>query len=286
MAIQYKPTKPKKEKPVKEPKAPKAEKPVSFGSANAVKFDKPKKVKEKKIKAPKPEKAEVMSFTPTKAEKATKFEGAGKLKKPVNTKILASVLVSVAVIAIAILLVFTLKDNEPIVEPMSLFVVALPDTTYYVGEQPSFVGLKLKMTFTNDKEITVDGSECEITGFDSSKPAEDQLITVKYKDLETTFTVTISEMPEPNPDANYNGLSFKKLPDKTAYKVGEWPDLTGGILLVHYDDGTTRELPLDSEDVKITEFTTASPGTYEVIVKYVDESNRYGETSFTITVTE
>lgn len=284
MALQYKPTKPKKEKPVKEPKAPKAEKPVSFGSANAVKFDKPKKVKEPKIKAPKPEKAEVMSFTPTKAEKATKFEGAGKLKKPVNTKILASVLVSVAVIAVALLLVFTLKDNEQVIEPLSLSVSELPKTTYYVGEASSFNGLKLKMTLTNGTAITVDGSECVITGFDSSKPVENQVITVKYKNLETSYTITVKELLLSPPTGTYNGLTFKTLP-KTEYKVKEWLDTNGGVLLVHYDDGTTREMPLDSEGVKIYGFTTDVPGTYTLTVKYVEGTN-YGETSYTITVTE
>lgn len=290
MNNQFKPSKPQKlksSKPAKEPKtpkAPKAEKAVNLGSAKAVKFDKPKKEKTpKKVKEPKTEK--VAAFKPSKAEKVESFDSTAALKKPVNKKIIAIALVCVAVVALAIVLVFTLRDNEVVIEPSSLYVDSLPSkTTFYVGEADVFTGLKLKMVMTNGAEITIDGSDCEISGFDSSKPAEAQVITVKYKNLSTSFAIDIKEMLTDPPTGNYNGLSFKTLP-KTNYNVGEWIDTSEGVLLVHYDDGTTRELSLDSENVKIYDFTTDKPGKYTITVKYV-EATRYGETSYEITVTE
>lgn len=282
MNIQYKPSKPKNEKSVKVPKVPKAEKPISFGSAKAVKLEKPQKVKEPKVpKAPKLEKA--VAFTPAKVEKVEQFKGVTKLKQSVNSKILAAVLVAVAVASLAVVLAFNLQDNEPIIEPKSLSISAYPNkTTYYVGEAAAFSDLKLKMTLTNGATITVDGSECEITGFDSSTPVEMQTITVKYKEVHTTFTITVKEILNSIPSGKYNGLSFKTLP-KTDYKVGEWPDPSGGVLIVHYDDGTTREMELTND--YIYNFTTAKPGTYTITVKYV-ERGIYGETTYTITVTE
>ena len=253
-----------------------------MGSVKAVKVDKPKPVKEPKLKAPKPEKA--IAFTSTKVEKSTEYKASGKFSKPLNPKILAAALVSVAVLVLAIVLVFSLQDNDPVIEPLSLSVTAYPDkTTYYVGESAVFNGLKLKMTLTNGASITVDGSECEITGFDSSEAMDNQIITVTYKGLQTTFGVTIQEIETSLPDAKYTGLSFKTLPAKTAYKVGEWPDPSGGVLIVHYDDGTAREMELTND--YIYNFTTAKPGTYTITVKYV-ERGLYGETSYTITVTE
>lgn len=281
MDIQYKPSKLKKQKPVKAPKAPKAEKPVKMGSVKAVKVDKPKLAKEPKIKDPKPEKA--LTFTPAKVEKARDFKTYGKVGKRVNSKIVAAALAAVAVIVLAVVLVVNLQDNEPGVEPLSLSVSKYPDkTTYYVGEAAAFNGLKLKMTLTDGTAITVDGSECEIVGFNSSKPAETQIITVKYKEMQTTFSITIQEISTDLPDAKYTGISFKTLP-KTNYKVKEWLDTSGGVLLVHYEDGTSREIGLI--DDYVYGFSSDKPGTYTITVKYV-ERGLYAETTYTITVTE
>ena len=289
MKNQYKPSKPQKlkaSKPAKapkQPKAPKAEKLQNFGAAKTVKFDKPKKVKDAKVKAPKPEKALV--FKPGKVEKAEQFKGVDKLKKPVNAKTLAAVLVAVAVVAISVVLVVNLRDNEPVIKPFSLSVTQCPGKTiYYVDEIATFDGLKLSMTLTNGVSIAVDGSECEISGFDSSEPVESQVITVTYKELQATFTITIKELSVNPPAGSYTGISFKTLP-KTEYKVKEWLDPTGGVLLVNYDDGTVRELPLDDDNVKIYGFTSDKPGTYTLTVKYV-EAGLYGETTYTITVME
>ena len=279
MGIQYKPTKQKKEKPVKAPKAPKADKLMKMGGAVKVKASKPAKVP-KQPKAPKPEKA--ITFKPGKVEKAEKFEGVGKLKKPVNTKILAAVLGSIAVVVVAVVLIFVLPDDEIVIEPQSLIVETLPDkTTYYVGEIAVFNGLKLKMTLTNGVAIAVDGSECEITGFDSSEPAENQIITVKYKNLQTTFMITIQKLPEVI-TGKFNGLSIKTMP-KTNYKVGDYLSVEGGVLLLHYDDGSTREIPLDYNH--ISGFKSSQPGTYELKVKYV-EHGFLATCTYTITVTE
>ena len=289
MKMQYKPSKPQKvktSKPAKAPKAPKApkaEKVMNIGSAKKVKIEKPKKVKEPKIKQPKPEK--ITAFKPEKVEKAEKLKGVGKFKKGIDPKILVAAVTAFLVVVVAVVLVFALQDNEEVVEPRALAVESAPDKiTYYVGEMPVFTGLKLKMILTNGVMINVDYRECDITGFDSSKAEETQVITVKYKDLKTTFTVTIQEKPVSEiPNAKYSGISIKTLP-KTQYKAGEWINTAGGVLLVHYEDGTSREMDL-IDDYIYGDFSMDVPGTYTVTVKYV-ERGLYGETTYTITVTE
>ena len=293
MEIKYKPTKQKKEKPVKAPKAPKAEKPMSFGSVSSVKLDKPKKVKEPKApKAPKPEKA--VTFTPTKMDKGTEFKASGKLPKSVNTKILAAVLSVVAILAIVIVVFPSVGDilNEepPRVTAQKLTIVTPPEkTTYYVGESLSYHGMELTVTLSSGTVLDLDVTNCQITGFDSSEPAN-QTITVKYNDLKATFDILIiplSETPsEPSTSTGVpSGLSFKTLP-KTEYKVGEYLNVSGGILQLKYDDGSVKEIELDYSHIANT-FDNTKPGEYTIMVKYYDPEHDYlAETTYTITVTE
>lgn len=288
MEIKYKPTKPKKEKPIKAPKAEKAAKPMSFGSAQSVKIDKPRKVKEPKpAKAPKPEKT--VSFSPTKVEKATDFKSSGKLPKSVNTKVLAIVLSVVAVVAVAIAVIPFLSGLDsnsdiPAVKPESMVVSALPDkTVYYVGDEPTWYGLKVDVTLDNGMTVSMNGTDCEITGFDSSAPVEKQTVFLTYKGCIASFDVKILGTAQENgPSGAVTGLSFKTLP-KTEYKVGEYKSVAGGVLLLQYEDGTTEEITLHYEN--IYDFTTDAPGTYEVKVKLLKEGKLY-TTTYTITVTE
>ncbi|MBR5137095.1 MAG: bacterial Ig-like domain-containing protein [Clostridia bacterium] len=283
MKNQYKPTKlktTKAPKPKKE-KQTKVEKITNIGTAKAIKLNKPKKVKEPKpVKQPKVDKS--TAFVPTKMEKAQKLEKAGRLQQPKNVKLLAAILGSVVVVLAAVLLLIFLRNAEEVVEPKELSILNMPNkTTYYVGESSDFFNLKLVMTMTNGGEITVNGSECEITGFDSSVPVDVQIITVKYKNLSTTFNVSIKEIPA-NPTGKYNNLTFKTLP-KTEYKKGEWLDARGGVLIVHYDDGTTREMEL--KDDYVYGFRSDKLGPLELEVIYI-ENGVLCTTTYTITVTE
>ena len=303
MELKYKPTK-QKEKKEKAPKEPKVEKPIKLGSAQKIKISKP-------AKSPKTEKNEKMgdavklnfkkpkegkepkistnetqvSIKPEKIEKidkVEKFKSVGNFKIPTSPKfwiIVGSTLV--VLVAIVIVMLLMPKTEVDPLAPNAL-VVDTTDakTLYYVGEVDDFSGLKLKMLLNNGAEISVNLANCEILGFDSSAPADNQTITVKYKDLQTTFAITVKKLITDTPTGKYTGITFKTLP-KTEYKVGEWLDPTGGVLLVHYDDGTVREIPLSGE--YIYEFSTDNPGEYTVVVKYV-ETGIYGETSYKINI--
>ena len=284
MEIKYKPTKPKKEKSIKAPKAEKAAKPMSFGSAHAVKIDKPKKVKEPKTKASKPEKT--VTFTPIKVEKAQKFERADKLKQPVNPKILIAVTVVLVVltIVVAVLLLWPGEDTEEIGSLQSLEILELPNQiAYEVGEEANWYGLKIKASLNGGIVAVLEAKDCIVTGFDSSKAAEVQTITVTYKGLSTSFVISVTEGEGSSASTGqYVGVSMHTLP-KTEYKVNEWLNVSGGSLLVHYDDGTTKVIDLDRDEVK--GFTSSKPGTYTLTVKHEERGYLY-ETTYTITVTE
>ena len=288
MDIQYKPTKAKKEKPVKAPKTHKVEKAMSFGSVKTVKIDKPKK--EKPVKAPKPVKSEKpKAFKPGKVESVAEVKSFSKTCKPMNPTVRTAILCALAAlvcVAALVLFINTDADDEtPAVKPETLSISTLPlKTDYFVGEAAAFSDLMLEVKLSNGVCVPLRGSDCEIIGFDSSASANNQTITVKYKELTATFAVVIKEGQSSSANSGkYTQLSFKKLPDKLTYKVGEWIDPTGGILLVHYEDGTTRELELSID--YMYGYNGDVPGQQTITVKYV-ERGYYAETSYTITVTE
>ena len=283
MEIKYKPTKPKKEKPFKAPKAEKAAKPMSFGSAQSVKIDKPKKVKEPKpAKATKPEKA--VSFTPTKVEKATDFKASGKLPKSVNPKVVAIALSVVAVVAVLVAASILIPDSDDNTAGtlQSIELVSAPDKLeYVVGEESNWYGLKVKASLDGGVSAILEAKDCTITGFDSSTPAEEQTITVAYKGMTTTFSITIAEKREEvKPFDKCNGLSFKTMP-KTEYKVGDWLNVNDGVLIVHYESGDTKEIPMLREYVY--DFTSEAPGEYTLRVMY-EEDGFLATCTYTITV--
>lgn len=80
----------------------------------------------------------------------------------------------------------------------------------------------------------------------------------------------------------FNGVSIKTMP-KTEYKVGDYLSIEGGVLLLHYDDGSTREVVLDYYHIE--GFSSKEPGTYTLTVKYV-EDGFLATCTYEITVTE
>lgn len=296
MDIQYKPSKPKKEKSAKAPKAPKASKPMSFGTAKTVKIDKPQKVKEPKVKTPKPEKAQAVSFgkaakvqtdKPIKVEKAQK---PGILSKVDPKLILGGVLVLIAAVA-AIMLTVVIPGVEAHGQEIQyISVSSTPDkTVYLVGDEANYDGLRITVTRNNGETFAVRANKCQITGFDSSEAKKSQTITVSYEGFTTTFFIKIEEPPKLTPALM--SIKLETLP-KTEYKLGEWLNTDGGVILCEYVDGSVYRLSLENSDVfgfviDSTEgsYVTQKAGTYELTVKHM-EQGIICETTYTITVTE
>ena len=281
MAMQYKPTKQKKQKPAKAPKAPKAEKPMKIGAVKAIKFNQNKKPTEPKIpRAPKPQKAKPMSFgTPTKVG------NTGKPKKPLTLKPLLIILISILVVTlITVGVVMLLGKEKGGIETKSLTITSLPKTEFYVDDNPSYAGLKMLVTMGNGLTYTVDHTKCSFSGFDSSAPADHQKITVTYNGMSVEYYITIKESSANQDDlGSFDSLSIKQMP-KTQFKVGDWPSVEGGVLLLQYDNGT-KEIEMSTSH--IYGFNTSAPGTYTVTVKYmVEEENYLAITTYEITVTE
>lgn len=79
---------------------------------------------------------------------------------------------------------------------------------------------------------------------------------------------------------NIEKIEIKQLPNKIQYIQGkEELDLTGGILKFVYTDGTTKEILLSDENVKVSNFNNANLGKQTIVVKFGEL-----ETSFTVEV--
>jgi len=306
MAIQYKKTKQikekpekiKKEKPVKikkdnsvkvriskpakAPKAPKAERPLKVKREKPVTVKQESHVKIKQQRQPK-------GAQPLNTVNLKKNSGSGALK-PKNVKSIFGIAISLVVVIalISVLLVMVIGANKQGNEIGHISISSTPNkTTYYVGEEADYEGLKITVTHRNGKQTTVPISKCIITGFDNTEPAEKQTISVKYEGFVATFSITVKEAPKPT--STLARIYLEELP-KTEYKADEWLDTNGGVIVREYKDGTIKRISLENSDVYGWEtaqaaFEAGEEGPYTLTVKY-KEGGILVETTYEITITE
>ena len=158
-------------------------------------------------------------------------------------------------------------------------------TVYYVGESADYSGLAVFVTGKDDSSILVTYDDnpgyFTITGFNSSFPVEEQVITVTCGIVSDTFTVKIVKVPE-----DPRLLSIELIPPtKLEYTTNDPFTLEGGYIVCNYDNGDVIKTPLLLDYLSGFEQIYTGPGVYEIKVTY-----RQGpvtlETSYTVTVTE
>ena len=158
---------------------------------------------------------------------------------------------------------------------------------YYVGESPDYSGLVVYIDGLDDSDVSVsydvNPELFTFSGFDSSTPVEEQVITVEVGGHTATFTVEIKAVDNTNPILE----SITVIPPtKTTYSVGMPLDLAGGFIEAHYSNGETVTVTLKMKYVSGYSSIARIPGEHEIKVSYTDEFGGYAETTFTITITE
>ncbi|MBR3875379.1 MAG: bacterial Ig-like domain-containing protein [Clostridia bacterium] len=160
-------------------------------------------------------------------------------------------------------------------------------TVYYVGENIDLSGLTLYIKMKNGSEIyeRYDDrlSSFVVSGFNSSAPIDQQVVTVKYKKQSVSFTVKIKEMPVAEPSVQ--SITVNPLP-KTEYKVGGSFIARTAKIVATFSDGSTQEIALNRSHLSNWAEAIQAPGTHEIKVVYFDGNGGYAETTFTITVAE
>ena len=129
------------------------------------------------------------------------------------------------------------------------------------------------------QEVNLD--DCKITGFSTESVTDFQTITIRYKGFSCSYHISIKEFPKVY--GSLKSIEMKSLPTKLTYKLDEWIDPTGGVILCKYSDGSTKEVDLRHNYIKIYDPTEV--GEYVITVIYEDEGGR-ASTTFTVTITE
>lgn len=204
----------------------------------------------------------------------------GSRKKKIILIVVAVLLVLILA-AVAAVFFLLRGGEEPPKEPTFEIASAPDNITYYVGDFPVWTGLEMLLTTAEGNSVTLKPDNCNITGFDSSAPAKNQVITVTYKEYSATFTINILDPSERPAAGMFTSLSFKTKP-KTQYKVGESLSVEGGVLIKHYDSGETREMKLTSD--MVYSFDSSKPGTYKLTIHHMEDAE-LATLTYDITVT-
>ena len=151
-------------------------------------------------------------------------------------------------------------------------------TSYFVGEDLNTSGLVLK-------GINNDGSEFEITtGFICNviklNTVGEQTVKVTYEGKETTFKVNVAAIA-------LDRIELKTTPTKTSYIQGvEDLDLTGGKITAINTDGTTEDIDMNAEGIRVTGFSNIMPGTKQVTISYGGKTTTFEVTIIAKTLTQ
>lgn len=210
--------------------------------------------------------------------------------KKKKTIVIVSVIVAVLVVAAVAGIILSLFKGPDQVDPKEIQSISLSTpptkTTYYVGEPFDATGVSVQVK-TNDMSYTsfVDYTNLTFSGFDSSAPAEEQVITVSYKGFTTTFTVTIKEIPSATPT-----LVSIKLSDNfvSTYTLDWWkeygPVFDNVDLICTYSDGTEKRVPMSAGYCLEIDTSIDTPTTVDIPVQYID-GGIVAEMTITVTIT-
>lgn len=166
------------------------------------------------------------------------------------------------------------KDKYVILRPEkviklvdSIKVSTKPTKLEYVkGEKLDLSGGKITITnndgTTSTKNITDD--TIKVTGYDKTKLGE-QTLTITYSEKTTTLKITVIKK-------EIESISIKTKPKKQSYFVGESLDLTNGVITVHYNDSTTKDISMKNTSVTTTKFNSETSGEQTITVKYSDKT--------------
>lgn len=178
----------------------------------------------------------------------------------------------------------TIKVPETIT---SFYITSQPNKLeYYVGEDAVYSGLRVVVRSGEDELVVNyddDPESFTITGFDSSAPVEEQIITVECRGFKDTFNIQILETEMGQ--ARLIGISLSGMP-RTLYQKGESFDTTGGIICAEYSDGTYKYTDLTMKHIFGFGAIANTPGTHQVKIKFSDGNGGYAETTFEVTITE
>lgn len=151
-------------------------------------------------------------------------------------------------------------------------------TEYEVGESFDAAGLKITAVYSDSTRKTIT-SYCTLSGFDSSKPNEKNVITVTYKDGSNTFTATFTvRINGAEKQKTVTGLEVKS----RSLIVRRGASVYNNRLKVvaYFDDSTSQEV---TAFVNVN-FNSSRIGIKKATVSFTDDTGKTASNSFYVIV--
>src|SRR5699024_1137375 len=124
-------------------------------------------------------------------------------------------------------------------EATKIELVTTTDKVEYIrGQKLNLERARIKVTYNDGDTKLIDVTEKMCSGFDSSLLGQ-KIVTITYENKTTTFEVNIIERIITS--IKVEGIV------KTKYVEGQSLDLTGGKVIVSYNDDTSEEIDLTSD---------------------------------------
>lgn len=193
--------------------------------------------------------------------------------------IVAAVLVLAAVVALIVGIVSKKmvedeKNNEPAIV-LGVVIGVYPKTEYYVGQEFDPTGMMLQVVMSkNEESYTVDHTKLTFTGFDSSVPNDNLVVTATYKEYSIPFTVQVKEEPETTTKPTLTSI---RLSDnfQTTYSLNDWnfygPIFNNVKIICTYSDGSEKKVTMTKLYCVDLDLDLKSAGTYEMKIRYVKD---------------
>lgn len=139
-------------------------------------------------------------------------------------------------------------------------------TKYVVGQNFDKTGMIITGTYQDNSTFEIVDYTIE-NGTNLTK--NQTFVTIKYENKTTTQEITVEEK-------NIDNISISKLPSKLSYiQNKENLDLTNGILKITYNDNSTENLPLTSEEVVVSGFSNSTLGKIILTVTYKNYTTKF-----------
>ena len=189
-------------------------------------------------------------------------------KKLSKKSIISIVCAAVALIAVALTITSCSKNSN--ITSIVIKESDLPRTTYVEGQDLDLSdGIITTLTKKNkEAKVPMTDSAVKITGYDRNAVGK-QTLTVTYKELTTTFDVTVVER-----------ISTEGY--KAEYFIGDAFDKEAGKIKIVKDDGKTTSIPFNSELVTLKTFNNTVAGNSTVVLSYDDNNGTKFDASFAV----
>lgn len=154
-------------------------------------------------------------------------------------------------------------------ELISVEITTQPTKTeYIVGQELDLSDGILTAKFDDGSKTTISLANLDVSGFDSQTVGQ-QTITVSYKGMEASFTVKVIERVA-------ESITIDPLPTKTEYIKGEALDLTGGKLVITFNDQSTQTI--DLAEATVSGFDSQNVAEQTITVKYNELTSTFSVT--------